>query len=44
MEQRILEAVIYEREPPVARIILNRPDKANTKDASLVGDVDACLH
>jgi len=36
--------VIYEREPPIARIILNRPDKANTKDAQLVQDVDACLH
>ena len=39
-----LETVIYEREPPIARIILNRPDKANTKDAQLVGEVDACLH
>ncbi len=43
MEQRTLEAVIYEREPPIARIILNRPDKANTKDAQLVQDVDECL-
>ena len=32
-ERRTLESVIYEREPPIARIILNRPDKANTKDA-----------
>jgi enoyl-CoA hydratase len=44
MENRTLESVIYEREPPIARIILNRPDKANTKDASLVQEVDACLH
>ena len=44
MERRDLEAVIYEREPPIARIILNRPDKANTKDATLVQEVDACLH
>ena len=44
MERRTLEAVIYEREPPIARIILNRPDKANTKDATLVQEVDACLH
>jgi enoyl-CoA hydratase len=44
MERRELEAVIYEREPPIARIILNRPDKANTKDATLVEEVDACLH
>ena len=42
-ERRELESVIYEREPPIARIILNRPDKANTKDASLVQEVDACL-
>ena len=42
-ERRELEAVIYEREPPIARIILNRPDKANTKDAQLVQEVDACL-
>jgi len=44
MEQRTLEAVIYERDPPIARIILNRADKANTKDATLVQEVDACLH
>src|SRR5258708_39326505 len=43
-ERRTLESVIYEREPPIARIILNRPDKANTKDATLVQEVDACLH
>jgi len=24
MERRVLEAIIYEREPPIARIILNR--------------------
>ena len=44
IERRVLDAVIYEREPPIARIILNRPDKANTKDAKLVEEVDACLH
>jgi enoyl-CoA hydratase len=43
-ERREFVSVIYEREPPIARIILNRPDKANTKDAQLVQDVDACLH
>ena len=43
VERRELEAVIYEREPPIARIILNRPEKANTKDAQLVQEVDACL-
>ena len=44
MERRVLEAIIYEREPPIARIILNRVDKANTKDAVLVTEVDDCLH
>lgn len=44
MERRVLEAVIYEREPPIARIVLNRVDKANTKDAVLVTEVDDCLH
>ena len=44
MERRTLESVIYEREPPIARIILNRADRANTKDAQLVQEIDACLH
>jgi enoyl-CoA hydratase len=44
MERRVLEAIIYEREPPIARIILNRVDKANTKDSVLVTEVDDCLH
>ena len=34
MERRTLEAVIYEREPPIARIILNRADKDLPKSAS----------
>lgn len=44
MERRVLETVIYERDPPIARIILNRIDKANTKDSRLVREVDECLH
>jgi enoyl-CoA hydratase/carnithine racemase len=44
VERRTLQAVIYEREPPIARIVLNRVAKANTKDATLVEEVDACLH
>jgi enoyl-CoA hydratase len=44
MDRRELEAVIYEKDGPVARIILNRPEKANTKDSVLVREVDACLH
>ncbi|HWA66173.1 MAG TPA: enoyl-CoA hydratase-related protein [Mycobacteriales bacterium] len=44
VERRELNAVIYETDGPIARIILNRVDKANTKDAQLVEEVDACLH
>jgi enoyl-CoA hydratase/carnithine racemase len=44
MERRVLEATIYERDPPIARIILNRVEKANTKDSVLVREVDRCLH
>jgi enoyl-CoA hydratase/carnithine racemase len=44
VERRELQAVIYEKDGPIARIILNRVDKANTKDAQLVEEVDACLH
>src|SRR5579872_3710419 len=44
MERRTFEATIYERDPPIARIILNRTEKANTKDSVLVREVDSCLH
>ena len=30
MERNQLETIIYEKEDAVARIILNRPEKANT--------------
>jgi enoyl-CoA hydratase/carnithine racemase len=38
-----LEAVIYERQGPIARIILNQPEKANAQSSAMVRDVDACL-
>jgi enoyl-CoA hydratase/carnithine racemase len=38
-----LEAVIYEREGPIARIILNQPEKANAQSSAMVRDVEACL-
>jgi enoyl-CoA hydratase len=38
-----LETVIYEKEGAVARIILNRPEKANAQNAAMVHDVDHCL-
>src|SRR5262245_54971071 len=38
-----LEAVIYEREGPIARIILNQPETANAQSSAMVRDVEACL-
>lgn len=37
------DTVIYEKDGPIARVILNRPDKANAQNAQMVWDVDACL-
>lgn len=38
-----METVIYEKEGPVARIILNRPEKANAQNPAMVWDVEHCL-
>ena len=38
-----LGRVIYETEGPVARIVLNWPDKANAQSSEMVWQVDACL-
>jgi enoyl-CoA hydratase/carnithine racemase len=38
-----LEAVVYEREGPLARIILNQPETANAQSSAMVHDVEACL-
>ena len=43
METRTLDTVIYEKDGPVAWIILNYPEKANIQSSSLVFDVDTCL-
>jgi len=43
VERRELETVIYEKEDAVARIILNRPERANAQNAAMVHDVDHCL-
>ena len=43
MERRELETVIYEKEDAVARIILNRPEKANAQNSAMVNDVEQCL-
>ncbi len=43
MERRELETVIYEKDGPVARIILNRPEKANAQNSAMVWDVEHSL-
>jgi enoyl-CoA hydratase len=43
MERKTLKRVIYEKDPPIARIILNHPEKANVQDELMVWDVDNCL-
>jgi enoyl-CoA hydratase len=43
MERKEMDTVIYEKEGPVARIILNRPEKANAQNSKMVWDVDTCL-
>ena len=39
-----LEAVIYEKEGPIARLILNQPEKANAQSSEMVRDMEACLY
>ena len=43
MERHELETVIYEKEAPIARIILNRPEKANSQNSPMVWDVENSL-
>jgi enoyl-CoA hydratase len=43
MERRDLETVRYEKDGPVARVILNRPDKANAQNSAMAWDVENCL-
>jgi enoyl-CoA hydratase/carnithine racemase len=43
MERKELETVIYEKEGPIARIILNRPEKANAQNSPMVWDVENSL-
>jgi enoyl-CoA hydratase len=43
MERRELETVIYEKDPPIARIVLNRPEKANAQNSAMVWDVENAL-
>jgi enoyl-CoA hydratase len=43
MERQELETVVYEKDGPVARIILNRPEKANAQNSAMVWDVERSL-
>jgi len=43
VERHELEAVIYEKDGPIARIILNRPEKANAQSSAMVWDVENSL-
>jgi len=38
-----LETIRYEKDGPIARIVLNTPDKANTQTAQQVWDMEECL-
>ncbi len=43
MDLNSLQAVIYEKEGAVARIILNRPERANSQDSPMANEVEFCL-
>ena len=43
MQTETLENVVYEKDGAVARVILNRPEKANTQSSGLVWDFDQAL-
>jgi enoyl-CoA hydratase len=43
MTERDLGVVLLELDPPIARITLNRPEKANAQTSEMVWQVDACL-
>jgi enoyl-CoA hydratase len=43
VETRDLEHVIYQKDGPIARIILNNPDAANAQTSEMVHSVDEAL-
>jgi enoyl-CoA hydratase/carnithine racemase len=43
MESKDLGIVVYEVDGPIARIVLNWPEKANAQSSAMVWQVDACL-
>lgn len=43
MDRTELETIIYEKDGPIARIVLNMPNKANIQTAQQVYDFEECL-
>lgn len=43
METRTLDTIVYEKDGPVARIVLDTPEKANIQTAQQVWDMEDCL-
>jgi enoyl-CoA hydratase len=43
VEKTELETIIYEKDGPIARIVLNRPEKANVQTAQQVWDFEDAL-
>ena len=43
MDRTELESIIYEKDGPIARIVLNMPEKANIQTAQQVWDFEDCL-
>jgi enoyl-CoA hydratase len=43
VERKVLKRVIYEKDPPIGRIILNFPEKANIQDEIMALEVDDVL-
>ena len=43
MESTEMETIIYEKDGPIARIVLNMPKKANIQTAQQVYDFEQCL-
>ena len=43
MDTTELETIIYEKDGPIARIVLNTPEKANVQTWQQVKDMEECL-
>jgi len=43
MQSQDLETIIYEKDGPVARIVLKTPEKANMQSVQQVADMESCL-